>query len=105
MPEDSQSIANWRALAQNAASWMEAARRMAVAGFGQVMEDGTDVCGSESDSENSDHGEMWGHSGMYTPIMLGPDGKPKAGGPQQPSAAQANATRASAKLAVSQASV
>jgi hypothetical protein len=34
---------------------------------------------------------------MYTPDMLGPDGKPKNGGPQQLSAAQAFASRTAAK--------
>jgi hypothetical protein len=46
-----------------------------VASYRQVLEDGPDVCDSESDSEYSDHGEDWKLSEMYAPDMLGPDGK------------------------------
>jgi hypothetical protein len=42
-----------------------------------VLEDGPDVCGSESDAEYSDHGEQWSYADMYTPEVLGLDGKPK----------------------------
>jgi hypothetical protein len=59
---------------------MEDAPQIAVAGYRQVLEDGPDVCDSESDSENSDHSEMWNYADMYTPDVLGPDGKPKNGG-------------------------
>jgi hypothetical protein len=52
-----------------------------------------DVCSSESDAEYGDHGERWSYSEMYTPEMLGPDGKPKEG-PQRLPTAQANALRA-----------
>jgi hypothetical protein len=38
---------------------VEDARRIAVAGYRQVLEDGKDVCNSESDAEYSDHGEQW----------------------------------------------
>jgi hypothetical protein len=79
---------------------MEDAKRIAVAGYRQVLEDGPEVCDSESG-----HGEMWSHAEMYTPDMLGPDGKPLTGGPLQLSAVQANSMRAAAKLAVSQPSV
>jgi hypothetical protein len=51
----------------------------------------------ESDSENSDHGELRSYTEMYTPDMLGPDGKPKNGGPQRLSAVQVTALRAAAK--------
>jgi hypothetical protein len=36
---------------------MEGARRVAVAGYRQLLEDGPDTCNSESDAEYSDHGE------------------------------------------------
>jgi hypothetical protein len=36
---------------------MEDAKRIAVAGYGQVLEHEKDVCSSESDAEHSDHGE------------------------------------------------
>jgi hypothetical protein len=39
-----------------AGEWIEDAKRIAVAGYRQVLEDGRDVCDSESDAEYSDHG-------------------------------------------------
>jgi hypothetical protein len=78
------------------------AKRIAVVGYRQVLEDGPDMCDSESDSDHSDNGEDWSYADMYTPGMLGPHGKPKTGGPQQLSAAQTNARRAAAKLTASQ---
>jgi hypothetical protein len=77
---------------------MEDAERIPVADYGQVLEDGPDV----RDSENSDRGEMWSYADMYTPDMLAQDGKPLTGGPQQLTAAQANAMRAASKITVSQ---
>jgi hypothetical protein len=46
-------------------SWMNAAAQVSVGGRRQVLEDGADVCNSESDSENEDHGEE--SKGVYTP--------------------------------------
>jgi hypothetical protein len=43
---------------------MEDAKRIAVAGYRQVLEDGRNLCDSESDAEYSDHGEVL--EGMYT---------------------------------------
>jgi hypothetical protein len=43
---------------------MEDAKRIAVACYRQVIEDGRDVCNSESDAESSDHSEVL--EGMYT---------------------------------------
>jgi hypothetical protein len=40
-----------------------------------VLEDGPDVCDSESDSEHSDHGEEL--KGMYAPDLLDSDRKPR----------------------------
>jgi hypothetical protein len=37
MPEDSSDLANWPALAQHVAEWMEDAKRTAVAGHRQVL--------------------------------------------------------------------
>jgi hypothetical protein len=34
---------------------MEEAKQVAVSGYKQVLEDGPDVCNSESDSDHSDH--------------------------------------------------
>jgi hypothetical protein len=76
---------------------MEGARRIAVASYRQVLEDGPDVCSSESDSENSDHGENWSFADMYPPDMLDEDGKPKNGGPQRLSAAQVLQLRVAAQ--------
>jgi hypothetical protein len=44
--------------------WMHTAKQISVGGRRQVLEDGADVCNSESDSENEDHGEIL--TGMYT---------------------------------------
>jgi hypothetical protein len=76
---------------------MDDARQIAVAGYRQVLEDGPDVCDSESDSEHSDHGEDWSYPEMCTPDMLDANGKRKSGGPQQLSAAQVLALRAAAQ--------
>jgi hypothetical protein len=53
---------------------VEDAKRIAVAGYRQVLEDGKDICSSESDAEYSDHGEEL--TGMYTPDIIGHDGRP-----------------------------
>jgi hypothetical protein len=63
---------------------MEDANRIAVAGYRQVLEDGPDVCNSESDAEYSDHAEML--EGMYT------EGATLASA--RPTTEQANALRA-----------
>jgi hypothetical protein len=55
------------------------AKAIAMAGYNQVFEDGPDVCDSESDSENSDHGEQWLAPDCYTPDMLDDKGKPILG--------------------------
>jgi hypothetical protein len=55
---------------------MEEAKTIAAAGYRQVLEDGPDVCNSESEAEYSDHGEMWLGSDIYTPDMLDEEGKP-----------------------------
>jgi hypothetical protein len=64
MPEDSSDLARWPALAQHAAEWMEGGKCIGVAGYRKVLEDGPDVCESESDSEHSDHGEEWSYAEM-----------------------------------------
>jgi hypothetical protein len=53
---------------------MEDAKLAVIAGYRQVLEDGPDVCDSESEAHYSYFGEEL--SGMYTSEMLGPDGKP-----------------------------
>jgi hypothetical protein len=83
--------------AEKVSIWMENARQIAVAGYRKAVENGLEVCDSESDSENSDHGEMLSYAEMYTADMLGPDGKPKNGGPQRLSAVQVTALRAASK--------
>jgi hypothetical protein len=50
------------------------ARRIAVAGCKQVLEDGPDFCSSENEAEYSDHGEEL--TGMYTSELVGAEGKP-----------------------------
>jgi hypothetical protein len=77
LPQDSKEPGKWPELDTYAHDWMEDAKRIAVAGYRQVLEDGPDVCKSEDDAEYSDHGEQWTYAEMYTPEMLGPNGKPK----------------------------
>jgi hypothetical protein len=47
-----------------ASEWMEDAKRIAVAGYKQVLEDGPDVCDDVPAAEYSDHGEKWEDSDM-----------------------------------------
>jgi hypothetical protein len=94
--EDGEVIGNWPVPAEKVREWMEYARLIATGGYKQVLEDGPDVHGEESDSEHSDHGEDWSYATMYTPDMIGPDGKPKNGGPQRLSQEQVRAQRAAA---------
>jgi hypothetical protein len=54
---------------------MHTAGQISIGGRKQVLENGADVCDSESDSENEDHGEVL--SGMYTKdIPLNSKGQP-----------------------------
>jgi hypothetical protein len=55
---------------------MEDAKRIAVVGYRQVLEDGPDVCSSKSDVEYSDHGENWPDEAMHTPDMMDEKRKP-----------------------------
>jgi hypothetical protein len=64
VPEGDPRLSRWSVLAANAVEWMEDAKRIAVAGYRQVREDGRDVSNSESDTEYSDHGEEL--EGIYT---------------------------------------
>jgi hypothetical protein len=57
LSEDSPDLAKWPVLQANSVEWMEDAKRIAVAGYRQVLKDGKDVCNSESGAEYSDHGE------------------------------------------------
>jgi hypothetical protein len=77
LPEGDGRLAQSRYLADNAESWMSDAKRIAVVGHRSVLEDGPDVCNSESEAKYSDHGEQWTDAEIYTPDMLGPDGKPR----------------------------
>jgi hypothetical protein len=60
----------WQGLSERVADWMKQAELIAVGGFRQVLEDGPDVCSSESDSENSDHGDVFPLEDMFTPGMI-----------------------------------
>jgi hypothetical protein len=53
LPEDSLQLGRWPELAAKATSWIGNAKRIAVAGYRQVLEDGPDKCDSESDAEYS----------------------------------------------------
>jgi hypothetical protein len=91
----------WPVLSEKVSIWMQEAEQIAVAGYKRVLENGPEKCSSESDSENSDHGEAWEYSEMYTPDMLSPDGKPKKSGPQRLSTTRALVLRAAAHAAPS----
>jgi hypothetical protein len=80
---------------------MKQAELIAVGGFHQVLEDVPDKGSSESDSENSDHGDVYQLEYMYTSDMIGPDGKLLQGGPVKLRAEQAAAQRAQARLSIS----
>jgi hypothetical protein len=78
---------------------MHTAAQVSIGGRRQIKEDGNDVCDSQSDSENEEHGEEL--TGMYTSeIPIGKDGRPVDSGlcrvtPGQASAQRAAATRCS----------
>jgi hypothetical protein len=55
---------------------MEDAKRIVVAGYKQVLEDGPEFCPSESEAEYSDHGEKLADDSMYTPDMMDAKGNP-----------------------------
>jgi hypothetical protein len=46
----------------------------AVGSYRLVLEDGPDMCRSESENEHSGRGEVL--EGMYTPVMLDSEGRP-----------------------------
>jgi hypothetical protein len=69
--EDSLDLTSWPVLLQHIKEWMEDAKRIAVAGYRQVPEDGKDVCDSASDAEHSDHGEEL--TGMFMSDVVGSD--------------------------------
>jgi hypothetical protein len=50
LPKDSEALAQWPDLAFSVGSWMEDAKQIAVAGYRQMLEDGPDMCGSETDA-------------------------------------------------------
>jgi hypothetical protein len=51
-------------IAEKVPGWMNAAAQTSIGGRRKVLENGADVCNSESDSENDEHGEVL--TGMYT---------------------------------------
>jgi hypothetical protein len=79
LPAGDQRLSLWLPGDWNVFGWMLDARRIAVSGYWQVLEDGPDVCDSESDAEYSDDGEQWSYAEMYTPEMIGPDSKTLSG--------------------------
>jgi hypothetical protein len=66
-------LSQWSMSAAQATKWMEDAKWIAVAGYRQVLEDGRDVCDSESDAEYSDRGEVLADQG--TPDMYNKKGE------------------------------
>jgi hypothetical protein len=72
--------------------WMHTAAQVSIGGRRQVLEDGPDVCNSESDSDNEDHGDKL--TGMYTSaVPLDSNGHPMTSAckvtPEQAAAARA----------------
>jgi hypothetical protein len=65
LPEDSEALKNWSGLASSAEEWIEDAKRIAVAGYRQVLGDGQAVCSLESEAEYNDHGDEL--TGVYAP--------------------------------------
>jgi hypothetical protein len=53
VPEDSARRSSWPTLGQHCTEWMEGAKRIAVAGYRQVLEDGPDMCDSEREAEHT----------------------------------------------------
>jgi hypothetical protein len=76
---------------------MEDAKRIAVAGYKQVLEDGSDLCDDEPDAEYSDHGEERDDSEMYAPDILDAKGKGDLSTARL-STAQANTLRAQSRV-------
>jgi hypothetical protein len=81
--------------------WMHSAEQVSIGGRKQVLEDGNDVCNSESDSDSEDHGSEIkdAYQGVPTDSHGGP-----LGASHRVSTEQANALRASVKHISSQAS-
>jgi hypothetical protein len=75
------------------------AKRIVVAGYRQVLEDGPDAYDSESDSNHSGYSEEL--SGMYTSELFGSDGKPNLAS-ARPIEEQAIAPRGAAQSEVAQ---
>jgi hypothetical protein len=96
LAEDSEAIGHGPVLAEKVCEWMNTACQTAAGGYRQVLENGPDKCSLESDSESEDHGEQWSYANIYTPNMLGPDRKPRSGGPQLLSKEHLRAQRAAA---------
>jgi hypothetical protein len=61
-PADSQSFGGLD-ISEKVPLWMHTASQISIGGRKQVLENGRDVCDSESDSENEDYGEVL--TGMY----------------------------------------
>jgi hypothetical protein len=57
-------LSQWPTLAANSGKWMEDAKRIAIGNHRQVLEDGPDVCDSESDNDYSENSDVL--EGMYT---------------------------------------
>jgi hypothetical protein len=88
-------------MAEKVPGWTHSAEQISIGGRIQVLEDGNDVCNSESDSDNDDHGSDV--KDAHKDIPTDSHGDPLGSG-HKVSTEQANAIRASSKQANSQAS-
>jgi hypothetical protein len=68
LPEDDLRISQWDETRDQDESWIEEAELIAVRAYKMVLEDGPEICTSESSGDNSDHGEEV--RGMYTPGVM-----------------------------------
>jgi hypothetical protein len=76
LPDGDERFSQWPELARNSEEWMEDTKRVAVAGYRQVLEDGPEFCSSESEAGYSDRGEEYSIAEMLTPDMLDAKAKP-----------------------------
>jgi hypothetical protein len=83
-------------IAANGEKWMNMAEQVSVGGRKQVLEDGADVCNSESDSDHKDRGDEL--IGAYVGMELDSQGRPVNQDhkltPEQASAQRARAAKA-----------
>jgi hypothetical protein len=84
-------------VAEKVSKWMNASDQVSVGSRVQVLEDGSDVCNSESDSDNEDHGSVL--KDAYKDIQTNSNGDPTHSSHKM-TTEQANAARAASHQAL-----